>query len=396
MKTQTLPFIKRALMLALLLFPAALFAQVTERQVGDTTYYKTLIPEDKQWLLKNVSFIANQRYAFRNEFSDDSYTGSRFSMEQFRMEFRGQVHKKVYFRFRNRFTKSQDPQSVDNLSHSVDLAMVRVDATDKWSISAGKLCADWGGYEFDLNPIDVYQYSDIIDYADNFLAGVGVSYKMNPNNQFTLQILNSRTKTFNEIYGPVPNITESKAPLAYVANWRGSMFKGKFKPIWSYSLFNEASGIFMHYITLGNQLQFGKFTLQYDLNLYFEDLDRTGIVSENISDSLYSYRVENTRYIGNWLHLQYRVCDQINLAFVGMVEFENWMDAPGDEDQLRVAWGYIPTVEYYPFKDFNLRFYVNWVGRVFNYSDSAEQNLGVADYNTGRLSVGLVTPLAIF
>ena len=51
-------------------------------------------------------------------------------------------------------------------------------------IPAGKLCADWGGYEFDLNPIDVYQYSDIIDYADNFLAGVGVSYKMNPNNQF--------------------------------------------------------------------------------------------------------------------------------------------------------------------------------------------------------------------
>ena len=34
-------------MLALLLLPSALMAQVTERQAGDTTYYKTLIPEDK-------------------------------------------------------------------------------------------------------------------------------------------------------------------------------------------------------------------------------------------------------------------------------------------------------------------------------------------------------------
>ena len=133
-------------------------------------------------------------------------------------------------------------------------------------------------------------------------------------------MLNSRTKSFNEIYGPQPNITESKAPLAFVANWRGNMFKGKFKPIWSYSLFTEAESTFMHYITLGNQFQFGKFTLQYDLNLYMEDLDRTGIVSENISDSLYAYRVENTRYIGNWLHLYYRANDHINIAFVGMVD----------------------------------------------------------------------------
>ncbi len=398
MKTQKLPFMKGKWIIMLLFFPAALFAQVQERQVGDTTYYKTLIPEDKQWLLKNVSFIANTRFALRNEFMDGTYTGTRFNMEQFRVEFRGQVHKKVYFRFRNRFTRTQDPQSVDNLSHSVDLAMVRVDATDKWSISAGKLCADWGGYEFDLNPIDVYQYSDIIDYADNFLAGVGVSYKLTPNHQFTLQVLNSRTKTFSELYGNVPNITPSKAPLAYVVNWRGNFGKGKYKPIWSYSLFTEAEGTFMHYVTLGNQFQFGKFTLQYDLNLYFEDLDRTGIVSENIPDTLYGYRVQNTRYIGNWLHLYYRVNDHINIAFVGMVELEDWMDAPGTEDRLRVAWGYIPTFEYYPFKDFNLRFYVNWVGRIYNYSDGAAQNpaLGVSDYTTGRFAIGMVTPLAVF
>src|SRR4030095_6071344 len=170
-------------------------------------------------------------------------------------------------------TKTTEPQSTDNLSAAVDIAMVRFDATDKWSFSAGKLCADWGGYEFDYNPIDIYQYSDIIDYADNFLAGVGVSYKATPNHQFTVQVLNSRTRSFVEIYGTPPNVTEAKAPLAFVANWRGNLFDGRFKPIWSYSFFTEASNTYMNYITLGNQFKVTKkFTIEYDFNWYDEQL----------------------------------------------------------------------------------------------------------------------------
>jgi long-subunit fatty acid transport protein len=38
------------------------------------------------------------------------------------------------------------------------------------------MCADWGAWEFDWNPIDIYEYSDIVEYADNFLTGVGFTY----------------------------------------------------------------------------------------------------------------------------------------------------------------------------------------------------------------------------
>ena len=401
MQTNSPLFWKGYCLLILFFIPSIISAQVTERQVGDTTYYKTLIPEEKQGLLKNMSLIANTRFALRNEFMDGDYLNSRFNMEQFRVELRGKVSNKVYFRWRNRFTKTTEPQSVDNLSASVDIAMVRVDATDQWSFSFGKLCADWGGYEFDYNPIDIYQYSDIIDYADNFLAGAGASYKANPNHQFTVQVLNSRTKSFNEIYGDQPNVSESKAPLAFVANWRGSLFNGKYKPIWSYSFFTEATSTYMHYITLGNQVKVGKqFTIEYDFNWYKEDLDRTSIVSATIPDSLYAFAVPNTLYIGNWLHLYYRLNYHWNFALVGMLEFENWVDdhpeAPGDDNSIRKAYGYIPTIEYYPFKDLNLRFYVNWVGRIYDYSEYSETTLGAVDYNTGRFSVGFVTPLAVF
>ena len=279
--------INKIWLLLIMALPATLFAQTVAPQEGDTTYYKTLIPETKQGLLKNMSMIANMRFAERNEFTDGEYTGSRFSNEQFRLEIKGMVHDKVYFRFRDRYTRAQTSESVDNLSRSTDLAFIRVDVTNKFSISAGKMCADWGAYEFDYNPIDIYEYSDIIEYADNFLTGVGASYKATDNHQFTLQLLDSRTKKFEELYNTqddsIPfNFEEAKIPLATIVNWRGSFFDGKFNTIWSYAFHNEARDTVndqaagMNYIALGNQLKLGKFTIEYDFKWSMEDLDRTG------------------------------------------------------------------------------------------------------------------------
>ena len=127
MITQT----KKLLTFLLLLLPAALMAQVKEPQAGDTTYYKTLIPETKQTLLKNMSMIANMRFAERNEFQDGKYLQSRFTNEQFRLEIKGKVTDKVYFRFRDRYTRAQTSESVDGLSRSTDLAFIRVDVVKK-------------------------------------------------------------------------------------------------------------------------------------------------------------------------------------------------------------------------------------------------------------------------
>jgi hypothetical protein len=398
--------------LVLLLQPYILSAQEYEPQTGDTTYYKTLIPEEKQYLLKNMSMIANMQFGLENAFSDQGqanfdYIGSKFRFEQFRLEFRGDVHKKVYFRFRTRYTKTPDVQSLDHLYGSIDLAYIRVTLAKKWSLSVGKMCADWGGYEFDYNPIDIYEYSDIIEMADNFLTGVGVSYQLNKNHSFTFQALDSRTRSFTELYGEQPQITESKFPLALVGNWRGSFFKGKFNTIWSYSIFTEAKNIYMNYIALGNQLHLGKFTVEYDFKWSSEDLDRTGIVSATVPDVLvigsdtlnYPYAMKNCLYYSHWLHLYYRLNRHFNFAFVGMVDFAKWkenIDPNKNTDNIRTAWGYIPTIEYYPFKDLNLRFYANWVGRIYSYSDYAKTSLGAKDYSTGRFTIGFVSPLGIF
>lgn len=395
--------------LLFLLVPAMAWAQKQERQIGDTTYYKTLIPEVKQGLLKNVSMIANMNFAFRNEFVDGEYTQSRFRNEQLRLEIRGQVHEKVYFRFRDRYTRAQTSESIDNLSRSVDLAFLRFDLTDKFSISAGKMCADWGAWEFDWNPIDIYEYSDIVEYADNFLTGVGFTYTPSTRNQWTFQVLDSRTKSFDELYGTTqPNFTESKAPLAFVSNWRGSLMDGKIKTIWSYSLFNEAqdmngNGANMNYIALGNEFNFGKFRFIYDFKWSDEELDRTGIVSETIKTSgLYDYSVGETQYIGHWINVRYIINPKVHLTMVAMLDISKWNGSNNDplnttgEEKIRDAWGFIPAVEYYPWEDLNLKFFANWVGRRYDYTDYATTRFGASDYTTGRFTVGFISPLGIF
>jgi len=394
-------------MLLLLILPSVVWAQKQERQMGDTTYYKTLIPATKQSLLKNVSMIANMNFAFRNEFVDGEYTQSRFRNEQFRLEFRGQVHEKVYFRFRDRYTRAQTSESIDNMSRSVDLAFVRFDLTKQFSITAGKMCADWGAWEFDWNPIDIYEYSDIVEYADNFLTGVGFTYTASPRNQWTFQVLDSRTKSFDELYGTQPNFTESKAPLAFVSNWRGSLFDGKVKTIWSYSLFNEAqkadgTNANMNYIALGNEFNFGKFRFIYDFKWSDEQLDRTTIVSETVPDDLYAYSLANTRYIGHWMNFRYVASPKVHLTLVAMLDIAQWKNGTQDpqntagEENIRNAWGFIPAVEYYPWSDLNMKFFANWIGRRYDYSTYAETRFAAKDYTTGRFTVGFISPLGIF
>lgn len=390
------------LVLVSLLAPLSVMAQKTERQM-DTTYYKTMIPETKQTLLKNVSMIANMNYAFRNEFQDGAYTQSRFRMEQFRLEFRGQVHEKVFFRFRDRYTRAQTSESVDNLSRSVDLAFIRVDLSKQFSITAGKMCADWGAWEFDWNPIDIYEYSDIIEYADNFLTGVAFSYTPSPKNQWTFQVLDSRTKTFDELYGAQPNYQESKAPLAFVGNWRGVLLDGKIKTIYSYSLFNEAESAYMNYVALGTEFIVSpKFSFIYDFKWSDEELDRTGIVSATVPDSLYAFALSNTRYVGHWVHFKYKITPKVHFTFVGMWDIALWKNAsldplkPTGDDNIRNAYGFIPALEYYPWDDLNIKFFANFVGRVYDYSDYAKSRFGAADYTTGRFTVGFISPLGIF
>ncbi len=393
----------RILLSALFLFGilGTAFSQI--KQADTAVKYRSIIPIDKQSRLSNIDFIANQQYSFRSDFKNGDYLSSDFKMEQFRMEIRGWVTNRVYFRFRHRYTSSFEPQTVDKIIKGVDMAYINIKLgnDDKWEIMAGKFCVDWGGIEFDLNPIDIYEYSDIIEMADNFLSGVGAKYHLNSSNYFGLQVYNSRTQSFNEIYGNDSiiggaGITASKAALGGVLTWRGSLWNGLVNTLWSYSLTNEASGLYKNYAAFGQQLNLKKLTIAYDFKISNEDLDRTGIISQEIPRDEYGYVLKNTLYSSHWMRIDYNFAPKWHICFDGFIDNANWM---GDEDpekttnHIRTAFGYVPTIEYHPWDDVNLKFFAGYVGRIYNYSDYAKMRVDAKDYNTGRVMVGLISPL---
>jgi len=390
--------IKLHFFIVAILIASSLFAQ--RRQSDSTLTYQTILPEEKQSLLKNVDIIANTQMNFRGDYTDGEFTGAKYTFEQFRMEIKGYIHKNIFFRFRHRYTSTFEPQSIDKIIKGVDFAYLRFDLSDKWQLTVGKTYADWGGIEFDLNPIDIYLYSDIIEMADNFLTGAEIWYQPSKNHGFGFQILDSRTASFDELYGSVPGLTAAKIPLAMVVNWRGNFWDGKFSTIWSYSLFTEAEGVGKNYIALGNLFQAGNWYVAYDYKISMEDLDRTGIISNEIPDSLYAFAVKNTLYQSHWLRVTYKLSEKWRLSLDAFVDFADWMDDLDPlktENRFRTVFSYIPTIEFYPWNDINLKFFLGYVGRNYQYSNFAKTRpgLGLKDYSTGKLMIGIISPLHI-
>lgn len=348
---------------------------------------------------KAFNFYINMQNSANVYLNDSDYEGIDFKTNQFRLEMRGEVVDGVRYRLRHRMNRGTSAENIDNMSRATDIASVSVDITDNFTITGGKQCTAFGGYEFDLNPIDIYQYSDMIDYMDNFLTGVDFAYRMN-DQEFRFQVVNSRNATIDKVYGnQLPgDVVKSKQPLGYTLNWNGNLLDGMIQTRWSYSMFKEAKDEYMNYIALGTQVKFNeKVQLQFDWMNSHEDLDRKGIVSEIYQKhSGTGIRAKDAVYNSLIAKVDYKLNPKFNLFAKGMYETaSNEGDINiGISEDYRTSYGYFGGVEYSPVQD-NIKFYFLYVGRYYDYDDSLK-SFGYNDYSTSRFSVGIVYRLKMF
>lgn len=369
-----------------------------QTQEANTTN-SPIIPTSKIALLKDVDVIFNTRMAFDNSFIDSEHAGSQFSVNQFRFEIKGKIHDKVSFRFRNRYTKIPDPNTVDNISRSVDLAHLIVEVAPQTKLTFGKMIGDWGGYELLSNPIDILSYNVINDKSDNFQVGAALTYSApNHKNAFNFQLLNSRTKTFQEQYGTTapPGIVATKTPLSLVANWKGHLFDNKLETTYSVAHFIDAENCSRNYLALGNKFKTGKLTLYYDFQYSNEDLDQKSVISSIIKNK-YTYAAQDVTYIDNWIRAEYKIQPKVDVLLTLMSNNSYWNGNPdpNKNKSLVTSFGLIPTLEYSPFSDMNMKFYVAYVAKRYNYSTYSETQFNAVDYSTGQLSIGIIAPLLV-
>ena len=373
-------------------------AQVTAESAGENeaTLFERVAKIEKKSDKFNLYF--NMHYALDADFTAEEFEQAAFNMHQFRIEAKGKVTDWLSYRWRQRLNRCNDGGGfIDNLPNSIDLAYLNFLVTDKFSISAGKLCAAYGGIEFDMNPIEIYRYSEIINNMSNFMSGVMFTYDFTPNQQLAFQVLDSRNGSIEDTYGK--NLDANKVPFVYTLNWNANMFDGAWQTRWSASVMDEVKDKYMYYVALGNQFNFSpKCNMFVDLMSSYEGIDRKGIMTNMFGgqDNFGGHNMYNTLYSSLVAKVNWRFQPKWNFFVKGMLESAAIYG--GDEGiadgNYRTSVGYLTGVEYYPMES-NLHLFLTFVGQTHLFTERAKA-LGQNDYYTQRVSVGFIYQLPVY
>ena len=378
-------------------------AQVTSRNAANAYGEKSLaervtkIEKQNDWF----NLYMNMHGAFDAKFNQDGRNGlseGAFNMRQLRIEAKGKVNDWLSYRWRQRLNRSNDGGGmIDNLPNSIDLAYIAVQLNEKFSLTAGKQCAAYGGFEFDANPIEIYQYSEIINNMSNFMTGLSLIYDVTPTQQLQFQILDSRNGSQEDTYGA--GLEESRLPLVYSVNWNANMFDNAWQTRWSASLMEETHGKYMYYVALGNQFNFSERCNMYvDLMSSFEQVDRKGIMTNLLGGrgAFGGHNMFNTMYNSLVTKINFRVKPKWNLFAKGMLESAGIFEEENalEKGNYRTSLGYIAGVEFYPMET-NLHFYLAFIGQSNFFTERAKA-FGQDDYSTQRVSLGFIYQLPLF
>ena len=372
---------------------------------GNEGNYASLAEKVAKIEKKNDAFNVYFNYAAsfqaeRNSLVDEWHTG--FANKQLRLEIKGNIGDHLFYRLRHRLNKTNEARTQDNFSKATDIMMAGWKFNDKWSVQAGKMCQIWGGFEFDENPMYIYQYSDMVDNMDNFMAGVVVSYKPIPTQEFAVEVSDANNDSFSKVYGAgaasqeensVRPLTSSRNPLTYIANWNGSFADGMINTRWSWGIQTQARHKYSRMLILGQQLNLDKFQWYVDYMGAWDGLDRLGIATSDLGlngggHNLYASDVHYNSFITkvNW-----QFAPHWNLMLKGMYETASVSKLERGKNY-RKSFGYMSSVEYYPLKDQDFRVFLAYVGRKYDFSEKS----GLKDYNTNRIELGFMYRIKAF
>ena len=354
---------------------------------------------------KNDAFNVYFNYAASAQAIYDGHTwSSKLANKQLRLEIKGNITPQLFYRLRHRMNKANTAQGEDNFAKATDIMMVGYNVNDKLTIMGGKMCQIWGGHEFDENPMYIYQYSDMVDNMDNFMAGVVVAYHPVPSQEIAVEVSDANNGKFTDEYGAgavaitghgdgIRQLEKSNNPLTYIVNWNGNFFGGRFQTRWSWGLQTQAEGHYSRMLTLGQKLNLDKIQWYFDYMGEFDDLDRLGIATSELvtAPGVHLGKVHYNSFITK---LNWQFAPQWNLMLKGC--YETTTVKGGNFDKYRKSWLYAGSVEYYPVKSQDFRVFLAYIGRSCKYTEQAKALADLDNYNTNRIELGFMYRIKVF
>ena len=320
-------------------------------------------------------------------------TGARIENKELRLEIKGDLTDRLFYRFRQQLTRPMTPGTLDRFSKGTDLMYLGWKAGENLSVIVGKQCQSFGGFEYEANPIFIYEYSDFLERMSIFKAGVTLAWKPVPEHEFVAMVTSSSNDRFSDThtFSTPRTYTDSKAPFEYILNWNSSFWDGLLLGRWAVSAASMADGARTRLILGGEKLCLPRFQLYVDYMAAWDDLDRLMYASEDgagfLPEAGLSY-FENVSQHSFLTKAEWQFAPRWNLWCKGMYETVSVRDVPQMKDY-RKAFGYMSGVEFYPFDGQDVRFYLAYIGRRYSFSEAS----GLPAFGRNRVELGLMCRL---
>ena len=384
----------------LLALSVSMNAQDNHGYGGDDGHFKSLAEEVTKLKKSNDMFnvYLNTAASAQVETDNEHEWSTGFKNKHLRLEIKGNLTDKLYYRFCYRMTNSNVARSEDNFARSTDVVMIGYRFSDKFSVEAGKIFQPFGGYEVDENPIYIYEYSDLTGGLECYLGGVVVNYKPVPTQEIVVGVTNAHNDKFADVYGDNSLAIEGDGtqnrilekthiPLGYSLGWNGSFLNNRLLTRWSWGIEGEARHKYSRMLILGQKLNLDRLQWYFDYMYQNDGLDRFGLASREVRDFFPAVGGEvwmsDVHYTSFITKLNWQFAPQWNLMLKGMYETASVTKVDRFKD-FRKSYGYVGSVEYYPVKSQDFRVFLAYVGRKVTYKDG----VGLDKYNTNRIELG--------
>ena len=248
------------ILLAILLLSSTIYAQHKESQN---------ILEKLVWNEEMLNIMLDTRIDFQTTFNNGNFDEATFQGQTFKLWIVGEIVPGIRYRVRHRLNKPQSPLR-EGYSAATDQAWLAFDIGKHWTITAGKQSVQFGTFEYDYNPADIYLGTMCFNDLDAYKTGVNVAYKF-AGQTLNVQVVNSDNPQF-------ASDSYKKKALAATFLWEGNLFNGAVKTRWGYGAFQHQRDKFYHWLTPGIQFNIGKFTTEIDYYLGNRNMDYSSAV----------------------------------------------------------------------------------------------------------------------
>lgn len=316
--------------------------------------------------------------------NDEGDWNVAFRARHLRLEMTGVIQDRLYYRLRHRLERSNAPLSLDRLAAATDMMMIGWKFNEHWRIYGGKMCQFWGGFEYDENPLYIYQYSDLLNHMDVFFVGGAVAWTPLPTQEFVLNVTNSYNNTYADTYAGETGIPEAaRVPVTGIFNWNGSFLDGQLQTRWGGGTIVQAKGCFSKMLFLGQKLHLP--TLQWYLDYMgaWEDIDHFRIATAD-----FGTLQRKVSYHSIVTKAQWQFVRGWNL----MGKFMYEMAVTPDMGNYRTALGYIASVEFFPLQDEDFRVFLSYTGQSLRFAEAT----GLPGRLTHRAEIGFIYRLKAY